>query len=76
MLLRPMLKPSRLEFKMSHPELKKPGPGQTTVVEFVLDPATSELRQERHVVDKAPLMTGADLISANASMMQAKPARA
>ena len=73
-LLRPLLKPSRLEFRMAHPERSKPGPGETTVVEFLLDAKTGELRQERRVVDKAVLMNGSDLVSASAGLTVGDPA--
>jgi len=73
-LLRPLLKPARLEFRMAHPERTKPGAGETTAVEFLLDAKTGELRQERRVVDKKVLMGGSDLVSASAAGVPGDPA--
>lgn len=69
-LLRPLVKPSRLEFRLLHPEKKKAGPGKITVTEFRLDPETGALTRTPRVAGKLLGLTGADIASATAGQDQ------
>lgn len=69
-LLRPLLKPARLEFRIVRWDRKKPGPGETTTTEFTLDDKTGALKQTVHVLDKVVILTGADILEAGVAMNQ------
>lgn len=68
-LLRPLVRPSTLEFRLALPDKKKPGPGETLAPETTLDPATQELRRTDLVVEKAVRLSGADIEKARAVLM-------
>ncbi|HAH08191.1 MAG TPA: hypothetical protein DCM05_16975 [Elusimicrobia bacterium] len=69
-VLKPLLKPARLEFRLCFPDKKKPGPGETTLPEYELDPETKEARAVLRVVQERVLLTGADIASAQAAVAE------
>ena len=72
-MLRPLLKPGRLEFRLAFPDLTKAGPGQTTVDDLTLDPDTGRLLRTPRVVEKKIRLTGAVIKSAAAAHVRGQP---
>jgi hypothetical protein len=66
--LKPLLKPARLEFRLALREKKKPGPGETTLPEYELDPETGEPRAVPRVVEVNVRLTGADIALARSAL--------
>lgn len=67
-LLRPLLKPSRVGFHLARPDRTKPGPGDMTADEYSLDAATGEVRKTARVLIRKAVLTASDIESAYSSL--------
>jgi hypothetical protein len=70
--LKPLLKPSLLEFRFAFPDKTKPGRGEAVFPEAELDAATGKVRQVPRVVGPA-ILTGSSVASARAGQELDRP---